>query len=287
MKTSLEHLYENSQALRQQAVACLRGNYLTNNRQNNNNNINNHHQSLGSKRLVLQGQEWVHSRELVEAAARQYGLTSEEYCQDMLQESVWGGGPEIVALANVLKRPIHVYELRVTPTTAKTKKTKRSESRNRRDINEDDESYNDHYYSTDPRPRRFCLRRMACFGSPKFDHGGRRAALHILSADSRFPDIAPGKHMSDGNHFLAVFPIDEDEDDDDGTLGRDKQKNKRRKRLRGGSFFWGGGGGGAVFAAGRRRRTGEVGRTTDETDEEQLGPLQWMGGWWRRNCFRF
>mmetsp|Transcript_25628 Transcript_25628/g.33454 ORF Transcript_25628/g.33454 Transcript_25628/m.33454 type:complete len:161 (+) Transcript_25628:334-816(+) len=44
---------------------------------------------------------------------------------------------------------------------------------------------------------------MACFGSPKFD---RREPLHILSADSRFPDISPGKQLSSGNHFLAMFP---------------------------------------------------------------------------------
>lgn len=31
--------------------------------------------------------------------------------QVMRQSSVWGGGPEIVALSNALCRPIHVYEL--------------------------------------------------------------------------------------------------------------------------------------------------------------------------------
>lgn len=31
--------------------------------------------------------------------------------QVMRQASVWGGGPEIVALSNALCRPIHVYEL--------------------------------------------------------------------------------------------------------------------------------------------------------------------------------
>ena len=49
----------------------------------------------------------------------------------------------------------------------------------------------------------FQLRRMACFGSPKYD---RQSALHILSADSRFPDIAPGQQLASGNHFLALIP---------------------------------------------------------------------------------
>ena len=91
-----------------------------------------------------------------------------------------------MAISNILCRPIHVYELAVEEAE-KTKKPT------------------------------FVLRRMACFGSPKFD---RRQPLHILSADSRFPDLHPGNQMTAGNHFLALFP----------------QTRKRRRRLRGGEF---------------------------------------------------
>ena len=100
----------------------------------------------------------------------------------MRQDSYWGGGPEIVALCNVLERPIHVYELCVNNN-------------------------------------RFVLRRMACFGSPKFD---RRQALHILSADSRFPDLEPGKQLAAGNHFLAMFP--------------EEKRSKRQRGVRGGEI---------------------------------------------------
>ena len=41
----------------------------------------------------------------------------------------------------------------------------------------------------------------ACFGSPKFD---RKEPIHILSADSRFPDIRPGEQLSSGNHFMTI-----------------------------------------------------------------------------------
>lgn len=122
--------------------------------------------SSRKKLLFLQGHEYLRAQDLVEAAASQYGLSGERYCELMRQSSYWGGGPEIVALCNILRRPIHVYEL----------------------------------YSCQ---KQFKLRRMACFGSPKFD---RREPLHILSADSRFPDVAPGKQLDSGNHFLAVFP---------------------------------------------------------------------------------
>jgi hypothetical protein len=121
---------------------------------------------LSRKLLFLQGHEYLRAKDLVEAAANQYGLSGKRYCELMRQDSYWGGGPEIVALCNVLRRPIHVYELHSNQN-------------------------------------QFQLRRMACFGSPKFD---RREPLHILSADSRFPDIDPGKHMESGNHFLAMFP---------------------------------------------------------------------------------
>mmetsp|Transcript_12618 Transcript_12618/g.24233 ORF Transcript_12618/g.24233 Transcript_12618/m.24233 type:complete len:326 (+) Transcript_12618:57-1034(+) len=150
----LEDLYTHSQTLRQQAVDCLRQPH---------------------KRLFLQGRETLKSGELVQAAAQQYGLTSEEYCQAMEQDCVWGGGPEIVALSNLLQRPIHVYELATSSSSSKPSSG-----------------------------NTFVLRRMACFGSPRFD---RREALHILSADSRFPDLLPGEQLSAGNHFLAVFPL--------------------------------------------------------------------------------
>lgn len=147
MKSEIHELFEYSQSLRQSAVDCL---------------------ADGSRKLFVQNGEWLTSKELVDIAAEQYDMTGQEYCQAMRDEAVWGGGPEIVALSNVLRRPIHVYELCTL--------NKQS----------------------------FTLRRMACFGSPKYDSA---CALHVLSADSRFPDIAPGKQNPVGNHFLAVFPL--------------------------------------------------------------------------------
>lgn len=168
--TNLQWLYRNSATLREQAVACL---------------------EQTRKLLFLQGHEFLRAHDLVQAAASQYGISGEEYCRLMRQDSYWGGGPEIVALCNVLQRPIHVYEL--------------ASERNR-----------------------FVLRRMACFGSPKFD---KRLALHILSADSRFPDVQPGRQLASGNHFLAIFPT---------SVPEKKKKLKKRTKVRGGgnnAFF--------------------------------------------------
>jgi OTU-like cysteine protease len=175
--THLGWLYRHSASLRQQAVDCLR---------------------QKRKTLYLQGREYLRANDLVEAAAAQYGITASQYCDLMQQDSYWGGGPEIVALSNVLKRPIHVYEL------ASCSKTGSSGSC-------------------------FVLRRMACFGSPKFD---KKEPFHILSADSRFPDIAPGKQMASGNHFLAVFPVAEQQAALEEWI-REERKNKRNK-VRGG-----------------------------------------------------
>jgi hypothetical protein len=187
--TGLQALCERSRWLRAQAVATLRAK---------------------SGRLFLQGRETLRPQELVVAAAQQYDLTPEEYCTAMEEECVWGGGPEIVALCNILQRPIHVYELAV------------DDGRENDDVESDDSggftSGKKNVYgarSTVNGKPCFILRRMACFGSPRFD---RQEALHILSADSRFPDLSPGHQLSAGNHFLAVFP----------------QQRRRRKRLRGG-----------------------------------------------------
>jgi len=141
--------------------------------------------------LFLQGRECLQADELVEAAAAQYNITGEEYCGLMRKESYWGGGPEIVALCNVLRRPIHVYELTSSVVSGSG-------------VDSDGNSDGSNNGGFEGK-KEFELRRMACFGSPKFD---RREPLHILSADSRFPDIAPGRQLRSGNHFLALFPTD-------------------------------------------------------------------------------
>ena len=192
-------LYRHSASLRQQAVECLR---------------------QKRKVLFLQGNEYLRAKDLVEAAAAQYGITGKDYCDLMQQDSYWGGGPEIVALCNVLKRPIHVYEL--------------ATSRNPHGGNG------------------FVLRRMACFGSPKFD---KKEPFHILSADSRFPDVAPGKQLSSGNHFLAVFPIPEQQAALEEWIKREKKRRKKRRKqqVRGG-----GGAGSADLFEGRQQHLSEL-----------------------------
>ena len=82
----------------------------------------------------------------------------------------------------------------------------------------------------------FTLRRMACFGSPKFD---RREPLHILSADSRFPDVEPRRIRKVGNHFLALFPVNtlrhNNGAEEDGQYYQQQQRFRRHALIRGGS----------------------------------------------------
>ncbi|KAL3800632.1 hypothetical protein HJC23_006094 [Cyclotella cryptica] len=172
------------------------------------------------RRLFLQGEEYLEARELLVAAASQFDLEGGEYCELMRRESYWGGGPEIVALCNWLQRPIHIYELIPTPKSP----------------TDSDTPSPTHDTSTNQYPQplstQFTLRRMACFGSPKFD---RREPLHILSADSRFPDVDPRKIRKVGNHFLALFPMDLEE----GRVHRGEKREGRLKRrhalIRGGT----------------------------------------------------
>lgn len=214
---TMEWLYRHSTKLRQLAVDCL---------------------EERRKLLFLQGHEYLNARDLVEAAAVQYGISGNEYCDLMRQESYWGGGPEIVALCNVLQRPIHVYELCVPDDKKKENKRNRKKGNRNRNAATIDVSR--------PTPTSpFVLRRMACFGSPKFD---RSPALHILSADSRFPDITPGEQLESGNHFLAIFPSPTN-----SHPQSDEEENKQR--IRGG------------------------GREITKVDE---GNNKYVSGWWRR-----
>jgi len=161
------------------------------------------------RKVFLQGEDSLPVEELVSAAAQQYNISGEEYVSSMREDSTWGGGPEIVALCNILERPIHVYELASEANSITTKKVELE----------------------------FVCRRMACFGSPKFD---KKEPLCILSADSRFPDIKPGKQQESGNHFMALFPQDKDKEEKENTTKTtsttttrlDSQNQKRKRFLR-------------------------------------------------------
>lgn len=168
--------------------------------------------------------------ELLSTASSQYGISPEEYCELMMQDSYWGGGPEIVALCAVLRRPIHVYELVPLVDDDVT-------------VSEDNEGQQHQqeeamYKEEDPTNNQFCLRLLATFGSPKFDS---KEPLHILSADSRFPDVDPKCTLKDGNHFLAMFPVDRmraclrDYYFKGGGNGKNgRMMNVRNQRVRGG-----------------------------------------------------
>lgn len=184
-KHDLKHLYHHSRHLRSAAVGMLSRN--------------------PRKLLFLQGNEYLRAKDLVSAAAAQYGMTGKEYCTQMKKDSYWGGGPEIVALCNYLKRPIHVYELSsaVDEYGNKIKDVFEDNVDSKTQGTEIGKLPTSSWSVPPTSDSQFRLRRMACFGSPKFD---RKEALHILSADSRFPDIESGKQLPSGNHFLALFP---------------------------------------------------------------------------------
>lgn len=119
------------------------------------------------KSLVMQQDEIIKTAQLVQLAASQYNLTVEQYLNNMRDAQVWGGGPEIVVLANTLKCNIVLLE----------------ENRTASDIN---------------------LKVSARFGpQPKVPE--HKSTVYILSAHQDFPKNVRGDNVKD-NHFLAVFP---------------------------------------------------------------------------------
>ncbi|KAL3765613.1 hypothetical protein ACHAW5_008270 [Stephanodiscus triporus] len=98
--------------------------------------------------MVLQHGETTSVLSLVSKAAIEYGMTSNEYLSEMQQENVWGGGPEIVALANCLMRRIVLLET-------------------------------SHYFSDE---NVIYLKEIARFGSHTTSN-----PIYILSANQRFP----------------------------------------------------------------------------------------------------
>jgi hypothetical protein len=236
---ALDDLYLRSQFLRAQAVECLK---------------------THSRRLFLQCRESLKAQELVQAAAQQYGLTADEYCEAMRQDCVWGGGPEIVALCNLLQRPIHVYELATATRRPEEGDLDGSEDRQSQSIRDSSCSSSRRQVDSRPSSPSFILRRMACFGSPRFD---KRDALHILSADSRFPDLQPGTQLAAGNHFLAVFPVSE-------TISR------RKRLLRGG--------GSRIFKLRMTLHQDEEDLQEDDNETDSILSRCWS--FWKRLAFQ-
>jgi hypothetical protein len=201
----------------------------------------------GSRQFYLSGRDKMTCEEMLAAMSEQYDKTPQKYLDDMRKPSEWGGGPEIVALANILRRPIHVYELQDAREGCNNDKSNGGGASLAEDGASRPQSRSVSATSTtasgDGRRvvvgtgsssissgnggsgrggapialtsqsgvalavnKGWKLRRIACFGSPRYDHC--HAALHILSADSRFPDVRPGDQLAEGNHFLALFPVD-------------------------------------------------------------------------------
>ena len=129
-----------------------------------------------NRTLILDHDQELTTDALIGMVAKHYNMTAEAYLAKMRLPDTWGGGPEIVAISNELRLPIHVYELCVTRPPFKL------------------------FFPT------FELRVTACFGSPAFDDN---EPLFILCCDGRYPHIFPGHQKAVGDHFLALFPLRE------------------------------------------------------------------------------
>jgi len=65
--------------------------------------------------LVIEGNRLVSAQKLLQSAAKQENISTDEYLRLLRTEGIdgglYGGGPELTVLANVLRRPISIYEL--------------------------------------------------------------------------------------------------------------------------------------------------------------------------------
>lgn len=151
--------------------------------------------------LYMGDSERLRASKLLALAAEQCGQSPKDYCYKLRKPHAWGGGPEIVALSNAMRRPIHVYELLwavADPTAAEA------------DVDEEDDLDTEEAVRAQRRRSpRWCLKCIAEFGSPRFER--KTPPLHILSCDSRFPNLSPEQMLEQGNHFLLLFDCEPDE----------------------------------------------------------------------------
>ncbi|CAM9443846.1 unnamed protein product [Pylaiella littoralis] len=115
--------------------------------------------------IYLSGEQMA-ARPFVASQAKANGMADgDEYLKAMRDDTMWGGGGEVVGLTHVLKRPIHVYDLVSTG-------------------------------------RRFGLRVIGRFGAPRYS---AEKPIHIVSTYARFPDLDPGSQSAEGNHYVALY----------------------------------------------------------------------------------
>lgn len=159
---------------------------------------------VGSNLLgVSPGYPRMRAQQLVDAAATELGVDPRKYCEIMQRRGTWGGGPEIVALCNYLRLPIHVYGLK---------------ARRRWNKNE---------FVLLPFAR-FDARADAATASGDIDGGMIEPdgdvdfnAINILNCDGRFPhSLRPGQERNPPDHFMALLPAPTSTADDDAPSRR-------------------------------------------------------------------
>jgi hypothetical protein len=111
------------------------------------------------------------SIELRKMISESMNITAEEYCEKMLLATEWGGGPEIIALANHFQCPIYIYQLNTywkMDNTAKKeeKPSEKNQSRFRKWLNS-------------KKKKEFCVELIAKFGSPIYEYHLPICILHV------------------------------------------------------------------------------------------------------------
>ena len=159
-----------------------------------------------NQQLIINQNESISSRELLNLTSKLFHLTPNEYCQLMLQPYSWGGGPEIIALSNYFNCSINIYEVI----------TKKNDSK-------------------------LYFNKSFTFGPSNQQNKGKE--LNILFTNGKFPYLTSEEvKEAIADHFLPMFEIetddeneDEDEDEEEKSSSRsniynDKSiKNSKRK----------------------------------------------------------
>lgn len=153
--------------------------------------------------LHLHTNQTISASELIKSATQQYdGITKTEYLKDMRQYGVWGGGPEIVALANALGRQIILLE--PWDDDVSVAGNHLSECA----LNSDGIDHSTFYLKV---TARFGKRRDVNEGSGVRVDNGLSGNILILLANQEFPRMSGKKYAgtdyNSRNHFLAVFPV--------------------------------------------------------------------------------
>lgn len=152
--------------------------------------------------FVMEGAEWVDREHLLYLVSQQYNCHPQEYCSRMRLPTTWGGGPEILALAHALRRPIAVYTHQTGEGSDLQGRRRAAPALRQEFLLALLQPQHQRRRGWEQQQQEGTLRLCKVFG---WTEGCREEPLHLLFTNAH--GLAGGGAEGEANHFVPLHPM--------------------------------------------------------------------------------